>query len=103
MFFLPFFLQKNDRINIFLDSIAIKFSLLMAFVSLIHKFLKLQIWLATNRTKIIFIILLYTESILIQYKAEKPMKNYLVSTAKFYCILVMLRRQTFLLSYSPMK
>ena len=28
-----------------------------------------------------------------QYKAEKPMKNYLVSTAKFFCILVMLKRQ----------
>ena len=102
-FFCLSFLQKSDRINIFLDSIAIQFGLLMSFLSLIHKCLKLQIWLATNRTTIIFIILLCAVSILMQYKAEKPMKNYLVSTAKFYCILVMLRRQTFLLSYSPMK
>ena len=40
------------------------FGLLMAFLSLIHKCLKLQIWLATNRTTIIFIILLCTVSIL---------------------------------------
>ena len=33
--FSPFFLQKNDRINIFLDSKAIKFGLLMSFLSLI--------------------------------------------------------------------